>query len=123
LLPAKNGCSKAKIIAAVQNYDLYYPDVASLAFEAQRAASAKVTRKGTIAISNGWLDDRHDIFIYSDRVFHAPNQKAEKVAPKEPLVIACPDFDTGRDSNLAGPGILPADMAVARMSKGTPAGW
>jgi len=123
ILPAKDASDPNKIRSEILSYDLYHTDLPSLMFHAKRAAKARVDRKGTIAISNGWLDDRHGTFVYSDRVFHGPVGKLGTASAPKPLVIACPDFDTGRKSNMAGVGIMPEDMAVARMCKGSGAGW
>jgi hypothetical protein len=123
LLSPKDATLSAKVSDAVLNFGLYYADVPSLAFQAQRAAQACVAQRGTIAISNGWLSDGHKQFVYGDRVLSSGPHTSGKSLTGTELIIACPGFDTGKSSNLAGPGSLPPDVAGARRARGTPEGW
>lgn len=119
LLPASEATSVRKVVAAVQNFDLYHADIANLTFQAKKAVAARVNRKGTIIIANGWANDNYSAFVLSDRVFQVSHDNS----PASDLILACPDFDTGRRSNLAGAGTLPSDMSAARKPKGNCRGW
>jgi hypothetical protein len=124
LLPAKDGASSSKISNALLGFGLYYPDVASLAFQTKKAAQATASQRGIIVTSNGWLDDGYKQFVYSDRVLSSnPSACGKNVTATKGLIIACPAFDTSRTANLAGRGSLPPDAAAARCPKGTLEDW